>query len=263
MIYIEQCPPPDLAPWVSCFWQISGESADLAHGVLPDGCADWLLDLQAARRSRPQLQLVGPMTVAQAVPMRGAIELLGIRLRPGAAGALHLPVAELLDSTVPADTLPEAPPLCAGALVEAGAFQARAALLARGLREQLSRRAPRPDPLVRQALAAWSPRCGSLLRVAALAQQLGVSERALERRFRSAVGLTPVSFRRLARFRAVLRLHAAGLHDWAALAATAGFSDQSHLVRDFGELAGLTPTAWAATQVSPAGFIQDGLLSPW
>lgn len=261
VIYLEQSPPPELAPWVACFWQISGESPGGAHRVLPDGCTDWLLDLQSARRGRPELQFIGPMTRAQLVPMQGTIDTLGIRLRPGAAGALRLPVDELLDVAVPADALPEAPQLCSGPFLEARTFQPRAQLLAHALRELLDRRAPRPDPLVSQALAAWSPRSDSWVRVAALARQLGVSERALERRFRSAVGLTPAGFRRQARFRTVLRLHAGGLRDWAALAATCGYSDQSHLVRDFGALAGLSPTAWAATQASPAGFLQDGRVS--
>jgi AraC-like DNA-binding protein len=261
VIYIEQSPPPDLAPWVACFWQISGETTGFAHRVLPDGCADWLLDLQSARWGRLELQLIGPMTTAQLVPMQGTVELLGIRLRPGAAGALRLPVAELLDMAIPADDLRDAPRFRSGPFLEVLAFQPRAQLLAHALRALLARRTPRPDPLVCEALGAWSPRSASWMRVAALARQLGVSERALERRFRNAVGLTPAGFRRLARFRAVLRLHAGGLRDWATLAASCGFSDQSHLVRDFGELAGLSPTAWAATQVSPAGFLQDGLLS--
>jgi len=262
MIYAEQRPPPDLAPWVACFWQMSGESEGLAHRVLPDGCVDWLIDLQSAHRHRPELQLVGPMSTAQVVPLHGTVDSLGIRLRPGAAGALRLPVTELLDAVVPAGVLPgAAPQLSSALLAQAAAFPRRAELLASALREQLARLAPRPDPLVRQALAAWTLRSASLPRVGALARQLGVSERALERRFQRAVGLTPASYRRLARFRAVLRLHTSGLRDWATLAVTCGFSDQSHLVRDFGALAGLSPTAWAATQVSPAGFVQDGRLS--
>jgi AraC-like DNA-binding protein len=260
MIYLEQRPPPDLAPWVACFWQISGASAGLSHRVLPDGCADWLLDLQAVRQRRTEPQLVGTMSTARIVPLHGPIDLLGIRLRPGILGSLRLPAAELLDAIVPAGDVAGAPELCAEQLAEASSLPQRAGLLERALRGHLAGIALRPDPVVRQALAAWSPRCAALPRVAALARQLQVSERALERRFRAAVGLTPAGYRRLARFRAVLRLHAGGLRDWAALAASAGFADQSHLVREFGALAGLSPTAWAASQVSTAGFLQDGVL---
>jgi AraC-like DNA-binding protein len=260
MIYLEQRPPSDLAPWVACFWQISGESAGAGHRVLPDGCADWLLDLQAARHRQSELQLVGTMSTAQLVPLHGAVDLMGIRLRPGVLGALRLPAAELLDAIVPARELAGAPRLSSEQLAQAASLPLRAELLAGALRELLASNTPRPDPLVREVLAAWSSPQTSFPRVGALTRQLHVSERALERRFRTAVGLTPAGYRRLARFRAVLRLHTGGLRDWAGLAVMAGFSDQSHLVREFGALAGLSPTAWAAEQAGPAGFLQDGIV---
>ena len=97
--------------------------------------------------------------------------------------------------------------------------------------------------------------------VSVLARDIGLSERGFERRFVAQVGLTPVRFRRLARLRAVLRLHAGGLRDWSELAAATGFSDQSHLVRDCRAFTGLTPTEWAASQEAPVGFLQDGTLT--
>ena len=91
-------------------------------------------------------------------------------------------------------------------------------------------------------------------------RDLGLSERAFERRFLANVGLTPVCFRRLARLRSVLRLFSEGGRDWAAMAA-ATVSDQSHLVRDFQSFIGLSPTRWAATQTANAGFVQDGRIT--
>ena len=90
---------------------------------------------------------------------------------------------------------------------------------------------------------------------------MGISERGFERRFVAQVGLTPVRYRRLARLRAVLRLHAGGLRDWSELAAATGFSDQSHLVRDCRAFTGLTPTDWAASQHAAVGFVQDGQIT--
>jgi AraC-like DNA-binding protein len=94
--------------------------------------------------------------------------------------------------------------------------------------------------------------------ISILVRDLGLSERAFERRFVANVGLTPVRFRRLARLRSVLRLFSDGARDWASMAAATGFSDQSHLVRDFQAFVGLSPTRWAATQAGNAGFLQDG-----
>jgi len=101
--------------------------------------------------------------------------------------------------------------------------------------------------------------------ISILTRDLGLSERAFERRFVANVGLTPVAYRRLARLRSVLRLYGQGYgqgsRGWASIAATTGFSDQAHLVRDCRAFTGLTPTEWAATQMPGAGFLQDGAVT--
>jgi len=118
-----------------------------------------------------------------------------------------------------------------------------------------------PDPVVRQALTQWA-RAERLefLPISVLTRDLGLSERAFERRFVAQVGLTPVRYRRLARFRSVLRLYAGGLRDWAALATITGFSDQSHFV-ETARVRGFDPYEWAASQAGSAGFLQDGVVT--
>lgn len=88
----------------------------------------------------------------------------------------------------------------------------------------------------------------------------GLSERAFERRLSRAGGFRPAELRRLARFRALLRLRAAGAHRWGELAAASGYADQAHLVREFRRFAGVTPGAWTSEQVR-AGFVQDGAIA--
>ena len=83
------------------------------------------------------------------------------------------------------------------------------------------------------------------LRVREMEQRLGTSERTLGRRFAAAVGLSPKETSRVVRFLSVARQldrePRAGL---ARVAAAAGYADQAHLTRDFGELAGITPAAF-------------------
>ena len=70
----------------------------------------------------------------------------------------------------------------------------------------------------------------------------GVSPRQLERRFRAAVGVPPKALARVLRFQAVLQAVGAGAGDWAGLALDHGYFDQPHLIRDFQELSGESPS---------------------
>ena len=261
LTYNEYAPPKDLALWVACFWRIAGGDAGCApvsHRVLPDGCADLLFDLQGTITSA---ELVGPMSTAQVFGLGGKIDLLGVRLRPGAVGAFSgIPADRLLDSTIPLAELPHLA-LTAAELADGADTAERLKLLSNTCRARLAA-VRQPDSLIRHALAQWNRHDQlALPTISVLTRDLGLSERAFERRFVSQVGLTPVGYRRLARFRSVLRLHAKGHRDWAELAAMTGFSDQSHLVRDCRAFTGLTPTEWAATQAADAGFLQDGKIT--
>jgi transcriptional regulator GlxA family with amidase domain len=79
--------------------------------------------------------------------------------------------------------------------------------------------------------------------VAALARDLGLSERQLHRRCTAAVGYGPKTLDRVMRFRRFLALAARqpqiGLAD---LAAAAGYADQAHLTRECGRLGGVAPS---------------------
>ena len=81
--------------------------------------------------------------------------------------------------------------------------------------------------------------------VASLAQQSGLSTRQVERMFQEHVGLAPKTFGRLARIARAVKLGDSG-GDWATIAMDAGYFDQSHMAREFRELIGETPAAFAA-----------------
>ena len=103
LVYREYRPPIDIAPWIACFWQIVGEAAtgdSLLHRVLPDGCSDLVFDIEDARRGGDTpTHIVGPMSCAKVFELRNAIEIIGVRLRPGAIGAFSgIPAGCLLDS---------------------------------------------------------------------------------------------------------------------------------------------------------------------
>jgi len=82
-------------------------------------------------------------------------------------------------------------------------------------------------------------------RIATIADELGVSERHLRRLFHDDLGITPKQYGRIARLRRVL-LHDRPATSWSQLAIESGYFDQSHMIREFGDLLQVTPVAFFA-----------------
>ncbi len=222
------------SPLLACTWE-QATAAGYEQRVVPDACVDLIW-------SGERLRVAGPDTRARVVALAPGSRLVGVRLRPGVAGAvLGLPASELCDiSPDAADVLGGE---CAAALLEAlDAGQDPHALL----RRAVARRGVRePDPLVLAAVRALGrPRA----RVGVVAVELGLSARQLQRRISGAVGYGPKVLARVLRFR---RLQALAPAPLAELALDAGYADQAHMTAEVTELAG----------VSPVRFLKDRRLT--
>jgi AraC-like DNA-binding protein len=88
---------------------------------------------------------------------------------------------------------------------------------------------------------------GGQARVASIAQGIGWSRKHLARRFAEEVGLGPKSVSRIARLNRAVAAARNG-DGWAGIAAECGYADQAHLVREFRELAGASPVAFASAR---------------
>lgn len=240
---IEVAPSAALAPWVECFWYRAASSspAPVTHRVLPDGAADILIDVGAA-----SARAIGTMTRPLLLESAATPELLGVRFHPGRAlPFVRMPLAEVTDDSAPLLRLREA----ADAIASAGELPARVAEFEAMLLGALTR----DEEVDRRVDAAVWRIVASDGRIAidALADDIGISRQHLSRRFLAHVGVTPKTFARVVRFRAVLRrAQSSPDRDWAELAAEAGYFDQSHLIADFQQFAGTTPVPFF---LSPAG----------
>jgi AraC-like DNA-binding protein len=79
-------------------------------------------------------------------------------------------------------------------------------------------------------------------RVGAMSRKLGVSDRHLRRTIAAETGISPRRFARVQRFHALLReVDATPRPAWSMLAAGHGYADQSHLIHEVEEFAGVTP----------------------
>jgi len=253
--YRELAPPTGLLPVVACLWE-----HDVPQGheqrIIPDGCVDLV-------RLDSELVVVGADTgpVVSGPGAAPASRTSGIRLRPGAAGAvLGIPASEVRDQRIPlAEVWPDGGPALAEALGAADPA-GRLDLLARTV---LRRKAER-DGLV----AAAARRLGAPgARISGVAEDLGVSERHLHRRTVDAVGYGPKMLGRVARLRRLIGLSSGGSASSPAASPLAGSSLAAPSLAERAVLAGYASQAHMSDEVrrltglTPVRFLEDAALT--
>src|SRR5438874_8679673 len=81
--------------------------------------------------------------------------------------------------------------------------------------------------------------------VAEASSRVGLLPKTFVRRFREQVGLAPKQLSRVRRLQRILAsIHRPADVDWCQVAAQHGYTDQAHLIHDFRDLTGVTPTAY-------------------
>lgn len=187
--------------------------------------------------------VIGPKIGVGRIEAGDLPEMLGICFRPGRVNAiLGVPVRELIDQSVPLDTLWGA----GGALLAAELRdldegrridRVEAVLLAR-----LTRGRQWSGSVDVHGLAATVFRRNGRATVEGMARAAGVSRQYLSREFRERIGVPPKLYSRLARFHAGLAYVGRPTSvDWARAALDMGYADQSHMIAEFRQFSGLTP----------------------
>jgi AraC-like DNA-binding protein len=227
----------ELRPFVESFSFV--EAIGARRVFLPDTFARILIVTEPGARAC-HAYVVGP----RAGTMRKEAvrqEAISLRLWPGAVPALMaIPTVQVAATIVPLDAVwGNAGKELTERLGEAPTRARQVAILERAIAGRVRRLAgPR---IVPRALAAFDDL--ELARVSAVAQRVGVSERHLRRMFRDTVGLSPKAYVRVRRLRRALALaRRSGSQPWTRVAVDAGYFDQAHMVAEFRDLTGRSPT---------------------
>ncbi|HET7845641.1 MAG TPA: helix-turn-helix domain-containing protein [Xanthomonadales bacterium] len=245
-------PDEDLRGLVVEFWEVQGALAPFRETLLPNGAVELMFDLGPPHRVLSaqgegwwrDAWFSGLHERALAIESLEGTHLVSARMHPvGAVALLGHRVSALANRIVPiADVCDDAEALRA-AVASAASAGERFAAIERALRASRARFRSAPVA-VRDAATRIEAAHGNL-RIARLHEAIGVSRKHLAVLFRKHVGLTLKDYAKLQRFVFALSwLRGHDAIDWPALAAEAGYSDQSHLARDFRRVGAASPTEY-------------------
>ncbi len=192
----------------------------------------------------PAAVIGGPCLRSQIIDTAEQVRVMGVVFRPGGAHAFTGEDHEaLVEQDIGLeDIFGRSARLLREQLLNTPYAQQRLDVLEHWLQAHI--RMPQLAPEVVHALNEIARR-PQVVRIGALVRDTGLSDYRFGRLFRRQVGMGAKRYARLMRFRTVVDvIHCQARVDWSAVAADGGYVDQAHLVREFRDFAGMTPSAF-------------------
>jgi len=231
-------PPEELAPFVEHFWVVRWRlDAPRSVSTLPHPTIHWTVE---GSRS----ELGGPSRGRFIRTLAGTGRVVAVKFRPAGFGAFcDVPLYQLVGRRVAATRLLGPSVRDVARAIHTLADDEAAALLG----ERLLALGPRRNPRAQLArdIAEAIARDPELTSVAAVCARFSVAPLALQRLFRSAIGVSPKWVIQRYRLHEALERLARGETSLAAIAHELGFTDQAHFCRVFKSFIGQSPSAFA------------------
>jgi AraC-like DNA-binding protein len=254
-------PAAPLDRYVDFFWYYIDLIPDHnREHVLPDGTFELIINLQEKSR---KLFHRGDSTkhvafkrgwisgahskflVIDAVPRSS---MIGVHFKPGGAAAfLGLPADELAEQVTELDAVWGWTVWSwRDQLLAADTVALKFAILERLLNWRLvqNKLPPRQSDAIAWAVARYMGE-PSLQTIISVSRHVGFSHKHFIELFRRQTGLSPKLFCRIRRFQKVLlEVHTRGKVNWADVAYSCGYFDQSHFIHDFVNFSGVNPSTY-------------------
>lgn len=246
MFYREIAPSPDLSELILSFWEFrvpSDTASPIEHEIFPDGCVS-LYYFKNSERGLNVIGLTSLQTETVTRPVFAGDTFWGMRISPAACSSILRADPTTLEerSASGADKFSHLLSGLSDAVRKMDSLEQAAVVFESCLR-RLSDIVV--DEKVSKAVRLIDQANGEV-RIDDLAEELGLSSRQFQRRFRQSSGLSPKQFARIRRIRATaaILVEADGVH-WADRALEMGFSDQSHMAHEFRAVTKRSPRSFA------------------
>lgn len=266
MHYSETKPHGFSEHFVKLYWELSYSLNEMSgpEPVLPNGCVEIIFDFRdrfvtyhsgCVAETQPRSIVAGQLTSRLVIGPSGETDMFGVRLRSESAfSLLGISMFEIRDQIVDLHDVLGA--------VEDELFEKLA--VANGFNERIEVFEKYLFTFNVRPVSAELSGCISALRMTNGAKQISHcagdmqwSERRLERTFNEQIGLSPKLFARIIRFQSLLANAAKDNLTLLDNAFAAGYYDQSHMIRDFRNFAGVTPMEYFGRDLMLSGLFVD------
>lgn len=250
MHYQEFTPPPHLAKYVRYFWTLESDGPQeevQTFRPIADGCPGLIYQpgfRDETNKELPDLFLYGQTTTQVDLTVNDKINAAGIYFQPDVLRTLfNLNAVEHTNGCLDPDLLSgkQHDKFLSEKLLSASSPANKIAVLSDYVLSLLKRNNLQEDDVTQYALSRIHASNG-ILSLKDLHEEIRLSERTLERKFREQVGISAGLYARICRFQSALdQLRQNNYDKLSDIAYDNEYADQSHFIRAFKEFAGSTP----------------------
>lgn len=246
-------PSQDLATLIKCYWILESpkEETPEKQTIVPDGCMEMIFHYGDFYRQytengnsiiQPKCFVIGQLTRPLEIEPTGETGIFSVRFQPnGFLPFATMPIKEMENTAVSLEKLfRKDGQEIEGKILTANATSERIKLIEIFLLNRLTN-IETIDRIVKSTVETILTANGQLS-IDELSKQTNINRRQLERKFSSAIGLSPKQLSKTIRLQATLKmLLNKNFTSLTALAYENEYYDQAHFIKDFKELSGFTP----------------------
>lgn len=259
-------PTQDLAPFVKCYWTLESPKAAAPEKqtIVPDGCMELIFHVGDLYRQytedgnsfvQPKCFVIGQLTRPLTIEPTGATDIFSVRFHPnGFLPFATMPIKEMENTAVPLKQLfgREGMDIQQAVLTAPSTAERIKAVEAFFVNRLMNTETI--DRIVKATVETILTAKGQLS-VDKLSKQTNTNRRQLERKFSSAIGLSPKQLSKTIRLQATLKmLLNKQFTSLTALAYENDYYDQAHFIKDFKELTGITPKEFFGDNLKMTSF---------
>lgn len=255
-------PPLELKKIVECYW-IATNTSPLIHQqkIIPDGFPEiifhfgksYKINLSGNWKKQTNNLLAGQLTKYFFLENTGLSDILGIKLQPSAVFTLlGVDSSMIKDKVVDISSLKSKKLNTLKKLIRtASNHSKRIEIINCEFQSMLP--ALTFNGIIEKAVESIFSSHG-MTSIMAVADLCEVSERQLERLFKTHIGLSPKLYARIIRFSHIFQVMQKQKISWTQVGLESGFYDQAHFIRNFKTFTGEDPTKYFFDKPTMANF---------